>query len=168
MGGTLAGVTLDLPNSNLPQEAQDKINRDNVKGLQEVMKKSGVNVIFPQVTIKTATTIGTAAYVKLPSMQIAFVTSGGFVEIDALLSANTPSGAGIVYALIFDGISVDSSTQYGSASATVGRTSLKYAGTPAPGSHTLSIEAIALNSAATFTDPAFSQVSQAWGKETIL
>lgn len=168
MGGTLAGVTLDLPNSSLSQEKQDKINRDNVKGLQEVMKKSGVNELFAQVVASSATSIATTDFVDLPGTPIAFVASGGYVEIDAWLTFRT-SNSGVLVKLLIDSEQQDFSVQNGSSTANDGRLVLSYRGFLTPGPHTLQVQAKADSSAATYTPQTTgASWSKITGKEIIL
>lgn len=167
MGGTLAGITLDLPNSNLSQEAQDKINRDNVKGIQEVMKKSGLNELF-NVKDETTATYADGVYSTIPGMQVAIVTSGGFLEIDALIACNSPGGGANAEAqIVIDTIQQDFTSE-GNAGGGVTqgiRLKLRYAGFIAPGPHTVTIS-MKGNGGAVTTNAV--RPSRLWGKETIV
>lgn len=168
MGGVLSGVNLDLPNTEQPQDVQDKVDRNNVKELSDKMKKTGVMALFPEVVANSATSIATSAYVDLPGTPLAFVCSGGLVEIEALLSFLT-SNSGVFVKMLIDDLEVDSSIQNGSSTASYQRLCLKYRGFLVPGKHTLRVMAIGNSVAATYTpQTAGPTTSKIMGFETLL
>jgi hypothetical protein len=155
MGGVLAGIEQDLPNTALPEDVQAKILRDNAKNLSQTLKKTGITELFPQIIATSATTIGTAAYVDLPGVPIAFVVTGGWTTLEAYLSLETGAANSFFSVkMILDGAVVDQSALESGASNPRGRIVLSYKAFITPGKHTLTVQAATTTVDGTYTPQA--------------
>lgn len=163
MGGVLAGIDIDIPNADLPEDVQAKIDRDNAKGISTVMKQCGINQLF-NVSYNATATFGTS-YAVVPGMQIAFVTSGGYTEIDALLAVSTPAATNAEAQILLDGNEVDFAAEGGELGISVLRLKLRYAAFLVKGPHTVTINIRGNGGTLTASS---GRPSRLWGKETVL
>lgn len=164
--GILSGVNLDLPNNKQPQDVQDVTERNNVKELSDKMKKTGINVLFPPIQVTTQTVI-TTTLTDLPGMYSAFIVSGGYVEIEALVAVDiAAAGRGLLGTLLIDGAVVDTLNFFCGVGVPTDRFSLRYEGFLPVGSHTVKVQGVAVNNNVNFT-PANCN-SWLRGKETLL
>lgn len=142
--GVLAGVNLDLPNTEQPQEVQDKVDRNNVKELSDKMKRTGITELFNVIQTQVQT-IATGAFVDITDFPKAFVTSGGFVRIDGSIQVVCGSTAGdlMQLQLEIDGSVVDSAIIGSDGTDFKVKVPLMYQGFLVPGKHTVSFKAVA-------------------------
>ena len=138
--GVLASANFDLPNSALPDDVKDKINRDNVKEQQRVAQGTGTNILI-NLSSTTSTTANLAAYTTIFGFEQAFVCSGGWVDIEAKIPIELDDGESCEMQLLLDGTQVDYTKYAISGGGMDVKGELNYSAFIPKGSHTVTVKA---------------------------
>lgn len=137
-------TNLDTYNPNMPEEIREKVIRDNFKETKITLDKAGVNLLV-DITDKTGETITNTAYQKSKKLIGVFKSSGGFIEIDAVVPGETSGATIVAYCqLVLNGGANDEildMNQFGSgAGAMQARAALTFKGNLPAGNYRVNVE----------------------------
>lgn len=131
-------VALQEYSRSLPEDLQEQVIRDNFSTLKRLLMKQGVVVMLNAVD-KVERSTASASYVAQESLRQAFVSSGGYVEVEfRATGTNDAANRTLGVALALDGVVVDEISLGGTAEVTA-PVKVGYEGFVGAGNHRLDI-----------------------------